>query len=172
MARRDATALERDFLGAMRRLASTVTVVTTGDGSRQAGLTATAVCSLSVAPPSLLACVNRGAGAHDIIARTRRFAVNILAAQQTDLALLFADPLRASQRFAKAAWLPSGDGVPIIDGAVATLVCRLDQAVEAFTHTIFIGLVEEVQLSERDSLLYGDGRFGRFGPPEQGGPQG
>jgi len=162
MMRANTTDLREDFFSAMRRLAASVTIVTTGDGDNQAGLTATAVCSLSADPPSLIACVNREARAHDLIISSKRFAVNLLSAEQEDLAMLFADPERAKERFSQAAWHPDSHNVPLLEDTAANIICRLDKAVEAFTHTIFIGVVEDIHLNKSSPLLYGTGSFGRF----------
>lgn len=156
--------LNSAFLSAMRRLAASVTIVTTADESGPAGLTATAVCSLSIDPPSLIACVNTQASAHDVILRAKRFAINLLAADQQDLALLFADPSRAAERFTQSKWQQGLGGVPLLEGTAATVECRLERAVDAFTHTIFIGVVEAVSVNKTSPLLYGTGIFGRFMP--------
>lgn len=157
--------LREDFFAAMRRLAASVTIVTTGTTERQAGLTATAVCSLSADPPSLIACVNQSATAHDLILQSKRFAINLLSADQEELATLFADPERAAERFKQAKWHPDEHGVPLLDGTAANIVCRLEKAVDAFTHTIFIGVVEDIHLNKSSPLLYGTGSFGRFTAP-------
>ncbi|MGD8326936.1 MAG: flavin reductase family protein [Sphingomonadales bacterium] len=154
--------IRESFFSAMRRLAASVTVITAGDGTRQAGLTATAVCSLSADPPSLIACVNQSAGAHDLIANSKRFAVNLLSADQEQLATLFADPERAPDRFKEAHWHEDPNGVPILEETAANIICRLEKAIPAFTHTIFIGVVEDVKLNKSSPLLYGTGSFGRF----------
>lgn len=159
--------IREDFFSAMRRLAASVTIITTGTADKQAGLTATAVCSLSADPPSLIACVNREAGAHDLIASSGRFAINLLSADQEELAMLFADPQRAKTRFEQAAWHADNHGVPLLEGTAANIICRLERAVEAFTHTIFIGVVEDIHLNKSSPLLYGTGSFGRFTSPNQ-----
>ncbi|MFM7345301.1 MAG: flavin reductase family protein, partial [Tagaea sp.] len=74
--------LASDFKAGMRRLGAGVTIVTSFDGKSRAGLTATAVCSLSAEPPQLLVCVKRQAWPNGVIARAKRFCVNVLAAGQ------------------------------------------------------------------------------------------
>jgi cob(II)yrinic acid a,c-diamide reductase len=83
------TILQDDYKGLMRHLAGAVTVVTAGKPGERRGLTATAICSLSVSPPTLLACVNRRAGAHDLIISDRVFSVNVLASDQESVAAAF-----------------------------------------------------------------------------------
>src|SRR5688572_26726442 len=86
----------------MRHQAGAVTVIASGvDGSR-AGLTATAVCSLSDNPPTILVCVQRRSGAHDLIAKARCFSVNLLSREQEDVAERFAGRrgVRGEARFA------------------------------------------------------------------------
>lgn len=161
--------IKDSFFSAMRRLAASVTIVTTGNGTQQAGLTATAVCSLSAEPPSLIACINQNAHAHDLILSSKRFAVNLLSAEQEQLAMLFADPERAAERFNIAKWHSDDHDVPLLEGTAANILCRLERAVDAFTHTIFIGVVEDVILDKSSPLLYGTGSFGRFISPTNGG---
>ncbi len=75
---------EADFRKAMRRLASAVTVISTAHDDRRHGMTATAVTSVSSAPPSLLACINRSASLHAPLLASRRFCVNILHGSRSD----------------------------------------------------------------------------------------
>ena len=89
--------LVHDFRAAMRQLAATVCVVTAGTGDGRRGLTATAVCSLSITPPSMLVCVNRQGAAHRAITENGCFCVNILGADQLDVAHRFAGQTGAGE---------------------------------------------------------------------------
>src|SRR5262249_31714007 len=98
----------------MRQLASGVSVVTAGaDGDRN-GMTASAVCSLSVDPPSLVTCLSRDAGTCNHLARSRTFCVNVLGRDHEDLASVFAGRagLAGEERFGTGSWLVGRLGVP------------------------------------------------------------
>lgn len=149
----------------MRRLGGAVTLITTMHDGVRHGLTASAVCSLSSDPPSLLVCVNKEASAHDPLGAAQVFAVNVLAHEQTDLAMLFSSSKMIEQRFASGSWVTGATGAPLLEGALVSFDCVVEQHVSKSTHTIFIGEVKEVRLgADPQALLYLDGRFGTFGP--------
>ena len=81
--------LSTGFRAAMRRIAATVTIVTADDGERYHGMTATAVTSLSMEPPSLLVCINKKAFLHDILLRAGNFCINVLHQDQAELSAAF-----------------------------------------------------------------------------------
>lgn len=158
-----------DFLAGMRRLAAGVSIVTTAAGEVRAGLTATAVCSLTAEPPRLIACVQRNAEAHDLILRRRGFAVNLLTVTHQALSDRFGGRTEAfgSERFALGAWTTGRTGLPILADAAASFECRLVEAVAAGTHSIFIGEVEVVAFgSEAPRLIYEAHAYGRMIPLE------
>jgi flavin reductase len=136
------------FKQAMGRLAGAVTIITAGHGADARGLTATAVCSVSIAPPTLLVCVNRAGEAHKAIAEAGAFCVNILADANRDVADRFAGRVGAfgGDRFADAAWTPLVTGAPALDGALVNIDCTVAEGIEAYTHTVFFGTVAAVRL--------------------------
>jgi flavin reductase (DIM6/NTAB) family NADH-FMN oxidoreductase RutF len=151
------------FIQGMRQLAAGVTLVTTAHEGFRAGLTATAVCSLSADPPQLLACINRQAETYRIVQASGAFAVNVLASHQQRLAEAFAGSLaiHGEQRFALAQWSSLTTGSPVLTPCLATFDCRLVEAVPAATHSIFIGRVEAVALElELQPLVYAGGDYG------------
>lgn len=156
------------FKEAMRRLAATVTVVTARCGDERQGLTATAVCSVSMEPPQLLVCVNREAATHACIEKSGAFCVNILAQDQKEISNVFASPVdpNAPGKFEQVGeWDEAGPGVPCLRGAAANVVCELAEAVEGGTHTIFIGRVIEARAEgESAPLLYAKQGYVRLGP--------
>src|SRR5690242_13699347 len=87
------------FRRAMRRVAATVNVISVNVHGRPLGITATAVSSLSMEPPSLLACINRTAAVHASMADMANFRVNILHRDQEDVARMFADRKQEGHRF-------------------------------------------------------------------------
>jgi flavin reductase (DIM6/NTAB) family NADH-FMN oxidoreductase RutF len=157
-----AETLAAAFKAAMRRLVATVTIVTNrdpADGNRL-GMTATAVTSLSVDPPSLLVCVNRSATMHPTLALGSRFCVNILGSPHADLARNFGGGVDPELRFEAGEWRDDPDGVPFLADAVATVFCRVDQLIDYATHSIVIGRVEGADAdATHRSLIYGNGKF-------------
>ena len=136
-----------DYIAGMRRLAAGVTIVTAGAGDLRAGLTATSVCSLTAAPPQLLACVHREADAHDLILRSRRFAVNLLKPEHRPLSDHFGgrDESHGPERFTIGAWGQGVTGLPVLADAAAVFECRLVEHVAASSHSILIGEVEALR---------------------------
>jgi flavin reductase (DIM6/NTAB) family NADH-FMN oxidoreductase RutF len=153
-----------EFRAAMRELAAGVTIVTAGTADGRRGLTATAVCSVSADPPTLLVCVNRSTEGHAAIAQSRAFCVNVVGAEQRSLAERFAgrDGTHGAERFAFGRWDRLVTGVPVLGDAVAAFDCRVIEALSWTTHTIFIGAVAATRVSPaRPSLIY---RAGAFAP--------
>lgn len=155
------------FIAGMRQLAAGVTVVTTEDAGCRAGLTATAVCSVSAEPPQLLVCVNVAAEAHDVIAKGGRFAVNVLSSGQREIADRFAGLTGHSGacRFDLGTWRTLVTGVPVLEGCCANFDCRLVTTLRAGTHTLFVGEVEAVlAASELLPMVYAEGEYGLVAP--------
>lgn len=145
------------FRAGMREFAAGVTLITTGTGAERRGLTATAVCSMSVDPPSLIACVQVTAAAHPEILRSGRFAVNVLAADQEALARRFAGMtgVHGAERFEEGNWTTLATGVPVLADAVTAFDCEVISAIDRGTHTLFIGGVKAARTdADRASLVY------------------
>lgn len=155
-----------DFLAGMQRLASAVTIVATEVDGVRAGLTASAVTSLTAEPPTLLACVNRDAGTHGLLLEAGRFSVNLLGRGHEDIAGAFAGftGLEGPERFEVGSWRAGDHGVPVLEGALASFECLVDEVVVRSSHDVFIGAIEAVHLPEVevDPLLYLDRAFGGF----------
>ena len=143
------------FKRAMGLFAGAVTVITAGRNAEARGLTATAVCSVSIAPPTLLVCVNRSGEAGDAIARAGSFCVNILAAENQGVADRFAGRhgLVGAEKFAGESWSSLHTGAPALDGALVNIDCRVAESVEAYTHTVFFGTVMQVRLGSAEAPL-------------------
>ncbi|WJF90867.1 flavin reductase family protein [Paraburkholderia bonniea] len=155
------------FRQAMRRLAATVTVVATGSAPQRSGLTATAVCSLTVDPPQVLACLNASSATCAAIREAGTFSVNLLPSHRQGLAECFAGVgnLHGDQRFARGDWTDETPGSPILHDAVAAMACELRSAWQVDTHFIMIGAVQKLWLaSEALPLVYRNGQFGTWSP--------
>jgi flavin reductase (DIM6/NTAB) family NADH-FMN oxidoreductase RutF len=143
----------RKVIGAF---ATGVTIVTTEVDGRLHGFTANAVASLSLDPLLLLVCVDKRANAHPELARARAFGVNILTESQQDLSNLFAksgEPMVSTLR--GVPFHRGVTGVPLIDGALASLECETHRALDGGDHTIHLGrVVEGVVHRDAQPLLY------------------
>lgn len=153
------------FRGGMRRLAAGVCLITTqqADGQRS-GLTATAVCSVTAEPPTLLVCVNRRNGSYAAIQQAGVFAVNVLAMDDRPLADRFASPIPADEKFHQGLWQRLATGAPVLESALVAFDCRLTQAVEVGSHDILLGSIESVKVSGTDvqPLMFAQGSYGSF----------
>lgn len=151
-----------DFRDALRGLGRSVVIMTTEADGQRFAMSATAVCELSMEPPSLLVCVNKGASIHPALSRGLPFAVNILPHGLEDLANRCAGGVKGEDRFASGSWERSKLGPPVLADAQAALVCESDVKMDYGTHTIFIGRVIQVfETGRRDPLIYIDGRYAR-----------
>lgn len=152
------------FRAAMRQVAGAVTVVTTrGVNGEPRGVTATAVCSLTVEPPSVVACVNRDTWVGQFAPESGNFCVNVLTRDQQAIAETFAGrtDLAAADRFQIGDWADAHTGAPVLKGAIASFDCVLEQAVDFATHVILIGRVLQTLSHENVSepLVYVGGAF-------------
>jgi len=149
-----------EFRLAMRRLAATVTIITCSHEGARAGMAATAVTSLCMAPPSILVCVNNSASIHPLLMASRTFCVNVLNDRQHDIARLFGGKVPQAERFVAAGWRHEGDGLPYLDDAQAAIFCDLADELHYGTHSVFIGRVTAVRIAgEIAPLVYADGKF-------------
>jgi flavin reductase (DIM6/NTAB) family NADH-FMN oxidoreductase RutF len=145
----------RQVLG---RFVTGVTVVTAILDDQVHGMTANAFTSVSLDPPLILVSVDNRARMCAFLEQAGRFGVSILGAHQEDVALHFA----GQPRLSSDALFVERLGLPVIDDALAHLVCRLDAAHRAGDHTLFIGEVEDVALSSHDPLVFYSGATGSF----------
>ncbi|MFK8250630.1 flavin reductase family protein [Ancylobacter terrae] len=159
-------ALEVDagaFRTAMRELAAGVTVVTASGADGPRGLTATAVCSVSADPPTLLVCVNRATEGHAAIRAAGFFCVNVMAHEHRGLAEHFAgrSGLHGAERFAHGAWGRLVTGAPVLEDALVAFDCRVVETLERGTHTVFLGAVVATRAAapERPALVWRGGAF-------------
>jgi flavin reductase len=151
--------LSAGFRQAMRRVASTVNVISICVDGVPMGITATAVSPISMDPPSLLICINQAATVHAPMEGMTRFCVNVLHGGQEEIARMFADRSQHEIRFASG-WEVDCAPAPRLIDAQAAIVCRRIDSHSFGTHSIFIGVVEEVMVrDEVYPLVYLDGAF-------------
>lgn len=156
-----------DFKQGMRRLAGAVTVVTTGIDEHIAGLTATAVCSLTASPPRLLACLNINGASFDLLSRHGRFCVNVIGEEDRRVAETFAGlrPAPEGGKFATGDWHHEEDRSPRLRSALVAFECAVHSLTLLSTHCLAVGDVIAVHVTPNASapLLYHDGRFSALG---------
>lgn len=153
------------FKVGMQQLASTVTVITSAYEGARSGMTATAVCSLSPDPASLIISVNRSNRTFGFIMDSRKFAVNLLSVEQENIANAFASSKHLEDQFRSGAWSVSECGAPVLTDALAVFVCDVDQWMNTKTHTVFCGNISECNVSpDRSPLLFGKKQYQALTP--------
>jgi 3-hydroxy-9,10-secoandrosta-1,3,5(10)-triene-9,17-dione monooxygenase reductase component len=150
------TEMFREVFG---RFATGVAVIT----SRGGGMTANALCSLSLDPLLALVCFANSARTLGSVRESGRFAVNLLADGQQDVAGLFASKAPESEKLERVAHRLRG-GVPVIEGAIAWAVCEVRELIAGGDHTIAIGEVAEMGLGDGQPLLWFEGRYHTLPP--------
>lgn len=148
------------YRAAMARIASAVHLVTTDGPGGRAGFTASAVCSVSDGPPTLLVCINRSSSAYAAVSASEALCVNTLSADQTNVANAFGGRTPMDERFAAAHWGRLTSGAPVLEGALIAFDCRIVARHAVGTHDVLY--CEVVALSEGDAgdgLLYAARRY-------------
>lgn len=139
-----------------------VTVVTTVDSvGERAGLTANSFTSVSLDPPMVLVCVANGASAVEAFTAENGFVVHVLSADQKDISARFA--ARDVDRFAGLEVSNGWNGLPVIDGALATFECSTAHVYQGGDHLIFVGQVEALSVGDTDAPALGFFRGGYLG---------
>ncbi|KQQ62430.1 FMN reductase [Pseudomonas sp. Leaf127] len=144
-----------DFRNAMARLGAAVNVITTDGPAGRAGFTASAVCSVTDEPPSLLVCLNRSASVYETFKANGVLCVNVLGAGHQAISNLFGGKTPMAERFAAARWTLGPSGSPILQEASVSFDCRLSQITEVGTHDVLVCEVMAITTSEQaQSLIY------------------
>jgi flavin reductase (NADH)/flavin reductase/chlorophenol-4-monooxygenase component 1 len=143
------------FREALARAVTPVTVVATNGPHGAAGVTCSAVSSVSDTPPTVLVCINRRSAANAVIKGNGVLSVNWLGAEQIGVSQLFAGAggVPMHERFDPLAWTTLGTGAPHSRDAVVTLDCRVVEAVEVGTHSIFLARVLAARHAENGAPL-------------------
>jgi flavin reductase (DIM6/NTAB) family NADH-FMN oxidoreductase RutF/DNA-binding GntR family transcriptional regulator len=140
---------------------SGVVVITTEHAGVRHGMTVSAVSSLSLDPPMLLVCLNARSSTQEAVRSAERFAVNILAEDQGQLAERFASS-GSAHKFEGIATSTGRTGVPLLSGALAVLECRVAEVVTGGTHRVFLAEVVHAETTDGSPLAYFRGAFGKF----------
>lgn len=152
------------FREAMARLGAAVHVVTTAGIAGRTGFTATAVCSVSDAPPTLLVCLNRKSRGNPVLRENGVFCVNTLGADAEAIADVFAGRTGAAseERFAVGDWFTLSTGAPVLRAAVVAFDCRTVDVKSVATHNVFFAVVEAIHIGPAgEALVYHDRAYKR-----------
>jgi flavin reductase len=131
-------ATKESFRNGMAKLCAAVNIVTSDGAAGLAGFTATAVCSVTDQPPTLLVCLNRNASVYATVTKNGVLAVNTLAAHHVPLSNLFGGKTPVEERFAAATWQRGETGAPLLIDALTAFDCRITEHFDVGTHTILI----------------------------------
>ncbi|KJF66125.1 NADH-dependent FMN reductase RutF [Rhizobium nepotum] len=149
-----------DYRNAMARLGAAVNIVTTDGVAGRAGFAATAVCSVSDNPPTLLVCLNRNSSAYKVVKENGVICVNTLASKHEVLSTLFGGKTPAEERFAAGSWDVLQTGAPVLEDALVSFDCRIREAHNGGTHDILICDVVDMRINEgEEALMYFNRRY-------------
>jgi len=155
----------------MRSLAGAVNIVSTAHSGHRYGMTATAVCSVSADPPTLLVCMNQLTTTHGALLKAGVFCVNVLRAEDSDLSTAFAGSQSGESRFRSREWMRLATGAPALADALASFDCRVVKTIEHGTHTVFLGEIEKILLGRKGKpLLYAGGQYAKLASLGHGEP--
>ena len=161
----------QDYRKALGTFATGVTVITTMSGGAPFGFTANSFCSVSLDPPLLLFCLDRGSYSYDHFAKAKHFAVNVLTEAQEDVSAHFARP--SEDKWRHVGYELCSVGCPVFDDMLALFECRTHAVHDGGDHIIVVGeVVRFCHEAEGDPLLYYRGRYARIAADGDGGDAG
>jgi flavin reductase len=159
------------FKAGMRSLAGAVNIITSTHSGHRYGMTATAVCSASADPPTVLVCINKLASTHAAVAKGKVFCVNVLRAEDWELSTSFSGSQTGEGRFKSRDWTRLATGSPVLLDALVSFDCRVAKSVSHGTHTVFLGQVEQVLFGQKGKpLLYSEGQYAKLASLTLGEP--
>lgn len=151
---------KQEYRNAMARLGAAVNIVTTDGPGGLAGFAATAVCSVTDSPPTLLVCLNRGSSAYPAVDANRVLCVNTLERGHEDLSRLFGGKTPVKERFEGASWSLLETGAPALNDALISFDCRVKTISDGGTHDILICEVVAIRENEGgQALIYFDRQY-------------
>jgi flavin reductase len=153
------------FREAMSRVGAAVHVVTTDGTAGLCGITASAVTSITLEPPMMVFCINKGSRCAAKIVENGVFCVNTLGRADQRLSDIFAGrtSVKLEERFAATEWTVLATGAPVLASALVVFDCRLVEAKEVGTHLMMIGTVEAVEIAPKaEALMYAHREYWRL----------
>ncbi len=149
------------FREALGRYATGVTVITTRDAEgRPVGMTVNSFASVSLDPPLVLWCVDKGARQFEIFSRAKCFAVHVLQHGQEQIARRFSS--ESDDLFAGMSFRSGTSGLPLLDDIAVSLQCEVVNRYDEGDHVILIGRVTDIASSDVDPLLFFAGEYRRL----------
>lgn len=156
-----------DFRNAMSLLTSAVSVITTAGLTGRYGFTASAVCSVTDTPPTLLVCMNQASSSHVHFVENKVLSVNVLSAQHQHISTAFSSRLSPEERFKHGVWSELETGAPVLKDALVNFDCEIEQVQAVGTHTIFICRIVAIQQGQHEhSLVYFNRAYHHVGQTE------
>lgn len=153
-----------EFRNAMAHLPAAVSIITTNGEGGRCGITASAVCSVTDSPPTVLVCINRGSAMHDVFKKNGRLCVNVLSDEQEQLAMHFSGATKVAmeERFNWDIWEQGAEGAesatalqPVLQDALVKLQGRIREFKEVGSHSVMFVELDDVRVAEeKDSLIY------------------
>lgn len=163
-ARVEPTDAQKAFRQAMAHLGAAVNVITTAGPHGRCGITASAVCSVTDTPPTLLVCMNRSSAMHATFERNRHVCINVLPAEHEQLARHFAGltDLPMERRFDLPVWDQGEQDVPVLRDALASLQGTIAEMKEVGSHSVMFIEATSIRVrDDGDSLIYFSRAFHR-----------
>ena len=152
------TVTKQEFRDAMARLGAAVNIITTKGPEGKGGFTASAVCSVTDDPATLLVCINRNSVSGGVAKSNGIICVNTLAAGQQELAGVFAGITKCAMedRFLVGNWGELVTGAPVLQDAVVAFDCRIVDMVDKGTHTVMFAEIEAIRFGNPggQALIY------------------
>jgi flavin reductase (DIM6/NTAB) family NADH-FMN oxidoreductase RutF len=148
----------RELRSAMGRFPTGVTVVTATTADGPAGLAANAVTSLSLDPPLLLACLDRGSRTLRSVEAAGRFGINVLGSDSERLARSFGQKTPMERKWVEVDW-EERDGIPHLSAAIVFVACTMRDVLAGGDHVIVTGEVEAIHQREGEPLVFVDGSY-------------
>ena len=159
------------FKAGMRSLAGAVNIITTTNAGHRYGMTATAVCSATADPPTVLVCINKLAATNQAVHKSKVFCVNVLRSDDWELSTSFSGAGTGEARFKSRNWSKLATGSPVLVDSLVSFDCRVVKSLVHGTHTVFLGEVEQVLLGKKGKpLLYSEGQYAKLASLTLGEP--
>ena len=157
----DSMVSKTEFRNAMARVCAPVNVITTDGPAGRGGFTATAMCSVTDEPPTLLICMNSKSTQTEMFRTNGKFCVNVLPAEHKDLASVFAGSVTdMNARFTAADWFSVKQGLPALRDAIVSFACEVIDIHRVGTHNVMVGQVFDIrQRLDGSALIYFDRHY-------------
>lgn len=149
---------QQNFRNAMSKMAAAVNIITTHGEAGTCGITATAVCSITDTPPTVLVCVNRNSQMNPVFQQNKQVCINVLSAEQKELACHFAGMRDSSMedRFKMDIWKAKCEPghAPALVGSLSNLHGKITTVHEVGTHSLFLVTLDQIDVHEGQGLVY------------------